>query len=185
MSRWDRRLQVSRVDDRATHVDVMKLTGAELSDVFTVIRGANVLVAGQHSAAAGPREPLHYLGEVRADIVARRTLVEPGVLTGCVDAVFAERERVHAIEGRGCVQAHERIRVNPVASWRMSTFDYRHLDVRLGHQRIGKGKAGRSGAHDQAVGTGRHSHLLAPPRRARKRSPASTTISEFATALTA
>ena len=134
----------------------MKLSGAQVPDLLAVTPAAQVLVAGEHAAPACLREPPGRLGEVLEDLIARRPLVVPGVLADLVDAILAERQRVHAVVGGRSVQANERIRIQPMTSGSVSTVDHRHLNIRLGHQRIGEGKAARTSPYNQIIGTDEH-----------------------------
>ena len=68
----------------------------------------DVLVAGEDADPAGPREALGRLGEVLADLLAGRALVEAGVLAGVVDAIVTERQRADAVVRGRDVQADER-----------------------------------------------------------------------------
>ena len=138
----------------------MKLSGAQVSDLLTVTPAAQVLVAGEHADPACLREPCGRLGEVPADLAAGRPFVVPGVLADLVDAVLAERQRIHAVVRGGGVQANERIRVQPMTSRSLSAVDHRHLDVRLGHQRVGEGEAARARSYHQIIGIDQY--VLAP-----------------------
>jgi hypothetical protein len=53
-----------------------------------------MLVPGEDADPAGQLQTRGGLGEVLANFLAGRPLIEPGVLAGIVDAVRAERQRV-------------------------------------------------------------------------------------------
>jgi hypothetical protein len=108
------------------------------------------------SLSCSPSLPAPSLGEVLDGLLAGGPLVVPGVLADPVHAVLAERQRVHAVVGGGTVKANERIRIHPVTSWGVSTVDHRHLNVGLGNQRIGEGKAARTSPYNQIIGTDEH-----------------------------
>jgi hypothetical protein len=108
-------------------------------------------MAGQQAGPAGFLESPGHLGEVLEDLVAGRSLVVAGVLAGLVDAVLAQRQRVHAVVGGGGVQANERIRVPPMTPRGLSAVDQRDLHVGLGQQRVGEGEAGCARPYDQVV----------------------------------
>ncbi len=147
MGRGDRRLEVSSVDDPATYRHVVEVSRAQVLDLLTVAPAAQVLVAGEHAAPARPCQPLGCLGEVLGYLAASGPLVVTGILADLVDTVLAERQRVHAVERRGGVQANERIRIDPVTPRMRPAVDHGHLDVRLGHQCVGEGKAARARSH--------------------------------------
>jgi len=102
-------------------------------------------MAHEHPDAARLAEPLCRLGEMLPDLTARCALIEPRVLAVRVDAILAERERIHTVVRRRRVQPHERIRVQPVAARRLLAIHHDHLGVRLGHERVGKRQAAGPG----------------------------------------
>ena len=61
------------------------------------------------------------------------------------------------------MQTNKRIRVQPVPTRRGLAVDNRHLDVRLGHQRIDERKPGRPRPHNQIIRIDKH---VLPPLRA-------------------
>ena len=119
-----RRLQVPRVDDLAAYRDLVERAGGEVSNLLTVSAWPDVLVPGEDADPARPREARCRLGEVLADLLAGRPLVEPGVLAGVVDAVLAERQRVDPVVRGRDVQADERVRVEPVTARGMPAVDH-------------------------------------------------------------
>ena len=46
------------------------------------------------------------------------------------------------------MQTNERIRVQPMASRGRSAVDQRHVNIRLGCERVDEGKTGRTRSHD-------------------------------------
>jgi hypothetical protein len=156
VSGWDRRFQVSGVDDAATYRDIVKLSGAHVSDLLTVTPATQLLVAGEQADPACPRQPRGCLGEMLADLAAGRAFVEPRVLPDLIDTVFAERQRVHAVVGGGGVQADERIRVRPMTPGGVLAIYHRHFHVRLSYERVGEGKAARTRPHNQIIGVEQH-----------------------------
>src|SRR4029077_17673311 len=97
---------------------------------------------GQDAYAPRLRQARRYLGEVVANLRARRSFVEPGVLSGLVNPVFAERQRVDAVIRRRRMQANEGVRVEPVATQPGPAIDERELDIGiLRHQCVGEGGA--------------------------------------------
>ncbi len=67
--------------------------------------------------------------EIGADLRARCPLVETRIRAGRVDAIVAERSRVHPV-GRGRpVKPNERIGIQPVAAWSMTPIHNNHLGV--------------------------------------------------------
>ena len=79
-------------------------------------------------------------------------------------SVLAERQRVHAVVGGGGMQANERIRLQPMTSRGVPTVDHGHLNVCLGHQRVGEGKTARARPYNQIIGI--DEQVLAPHLRA-------------------
>ena len=54
------------------------------------------------------------------------------------------------------MQANERIRMQPMTTRSWSAVDQRHLDIRLGHQRVGEGKAAGARPYNQIIGIDKH-----------------------------
>jgi hypothetical protein len=150
----------------------MKLSGTQVSDLFTVAPAAQVLVAGEHADPARLRKPRGRLGEIRAHLLARRPLVEPRVLAGQVDAILAKHQRVHAVVRRGGMQADERIRMQPMTSRGITAVDHGHLGIRLGHQRVDEGQPARARPYNQIIGV----HKQFSPPRIRATSPTLTRL---------
>lgn len=101
-----------RVDAKAYH-HLVQPPGSQVSNLLTVRAAPEVLVPAD---PACPRQPCGRLGEVLAHLLAGGPLVEAGVLAGVVDAILAERQRVHPVAGRRGVQTDERVRVEPATS---------------------------------------------------------------------
>ena len=129
----NRRLQIASIDDLATRHDIENLSGTQVSHLFTVAPRAEVIMAGKPANSACLRKPRGHIGEVRANLLARRAFVVSSVLAALVDAIPAERERVHPVIGRRGMQANEGIRIQPMTSGGSPSVDQRHLDVSLGH----------------------------------------------------
>src|ERR1700690_3975635 len=90
------------------------------------------------------------------DLLAARPLVEPGILTCLIDAILAERQRIHAVVGGGGVQTDEWIGIHPMTPGCLSRVDHRHLNVRLGHQRVSEGKTPCARPYNQIIGIDEH-----------------------------
>ena len=127
----DRCLQVAGIDDLATYRDIVKLSGGQVFDLRAAASPAQVLVASQHSRPLGLREPDRGPGEVIADLAPHRAFVVAGVLPVLVDAVLAERQRIHPVVRRRSMETKERIRMQPMTPDGLPTIDDGHLDIRL------------------------------------------------------
>ena len=111
------------------------------------------LAMGKVRHAPRRQEPLaHHLREVVDDLRARRQLLHPPVQPGRVRAARAQRAGVHAVVGRRLVQAHERVRVVPVASGGVSAVHHDDARVGLVEQRVHERHGGCAGADDEVVG---------------------------------
>ena len=123
------------------------VASTSLRRTFTVVaspvsRETNAVLADRLADVVGHAEEAHparrqqvlveHLLEVLADLRAGRALVEAGVRAGLVDRVGPRTLRVHAVERRGLVQAHERVGVVPVASRGVPTVHHHHVGVGFG-----------------------------------------------------
>ena len=149
MGCWDRPLQVPGVHDAAPYGDIAQLSGAQVPNPLTVAGGAEMLVAGQYADPACLRESPSGLSEVLENLHASCPLIVPRVLADLVDAVLAERQRVHAVIRGGSVQANERIHIRPMTARGLSTVYHGYVDVPLGRQCVGEREAARAGPYDQ------------------------------------
>lgn len=129
----------------------MNLSAIQVSDLLTVAFATQTLVAPQEADLARLGGPRGRLVEVRADLLARRSFVIAGVLAVLINAVRAERERVHPVVRRRGMQANERIRVPPMTARARLAVDHRHLDIRLGHQRVSERESAGTRAYDQII----------------------------------
>jgi hypothetical protein len=94
---------------------------------------------------------LHHARVVAADLGRGRAFQKPGVRPPAVDAIFAERKRVHTVVSRRLVQPNERLRVMPVPAGRVPPIDHHHAGVGVRDQRVHERHPDRAGAHDEIV----------------------------------
>ncbi len=141
--RGDLRLPVARVDHPSGSVIAGGVLGAELE---------------AHSA--GGEQPLHHSVVVGTDLRRGGALVETRLRSLCLQAAGAELRRRDAVEDRGLVQPHERVRVPPVATGRFPPVDDRHVHVvGVVNQGVHERQARGTGADDDVVAV-RHGRTL-------------------------
>jgi len=93
----------------------------------------------------------HHALEVRTQFFAVREFQKSGVQTLRLDAPLTERQRTYAVEARGRVQAHELVRIHPMAAGAIAFIDYRYGRVALGEQRVDERQAARARADNEIV----------------------------------
>ena len=103
---------------------------------------------------------LHHVCKVDAQLVGAGKFVKAGIQASAVDGVPAQRHRIHAIKGRGLVQTHEQICVEPVPSRRVAPVDQRDARVAMREHRIGDGHARGASTDDQVIRFNQLRHLI-------------------------
>ena len=88
---------------------------------------------------------------VVADLPRSCPFVETRIRTDLVDRIGSDLARVHAVEGRGLVEANEWIRRVPVATGPVPPVDHHHIGVRVRDERIGERHSRRAGTDDEIV----------------------------------
>ena len=111
-------------------------------------------VARHRKVADLPRRQqalLHDAVVVPAYLRGAGALVHPCVRSVAVYRLAAERQRVHAVVRGGLVQAHKRIRLEPVPAGRVPPVDHDDVGPRRIYQRVGERHPRGAASDDQVV----------------------------------
>jgi hypothetical protein len=114
--------------------------------------GAVVGHAEEPDPAGRQQLLVKHLLVVGADLGRRGPRVKAGVRPVLVDHVTAELPGVDAVQGRRRVQAHERVRVIPVAARTVAPVYQHDVGVAVRDERVGERHASGACADDQVIG---------------------------------
>ena len=148
--------EVAGVDDPAPLGHLEPLTRDARDDGAV----AEVVAAGEELDPARLHHPVEHPRVVGADLRLVGPLVQALLGSALLQLPAAEHGRGDAVEGRGLVQPHERVRLEPVAADAVATVDQRHAYVGVVDQRVGEGHAHRTGTDHEVVGVDGARHAV-------------------------
>ena len=162
MRRRNRGFEIRRIDDPPSCPHSSLVTGQpRYEQVLATLLPHVVAHAEEPHPARRQQRLVEDTPEVVAYLPRARARVPTRVRTRRIDDISTEPARVHAVERRGLMEAHERIGVVPVAARAMAPIDHHNIGVGVGDQLVGERHARRTGPDHQVVRfESRHAEIL-------------------------